>query len=568
MPAESPAVTRLGRAVRVQESVMDGQGPRSGRAEGLRRWGTAAWVLAIVGFAALHAWHLRADFPNGSPWTMDWAKYTDEGWYGNAAVRAHLFGNWYLAGDFNPAVIVPVWPFAEWLLYFFTGVSVQAARGLAVGCFFASLALSYLLLRGRGPRSHPADEDPSAGTPVWMALVGVTLAVTSPYVYSFSRLAILEPLQTTLLLATLNVAVRLPRMNRPVLASVGIGLLYALAVLTKTTAAFLAPAVAWAMLMPLWHERRKAIKCALAAALSAASVYGAWLAIVLRLGLMPDYRYFLVVSHFTLPDGYTWPLAAFWWSFHGLLWIDHSLVMLAGALVLGAALTRRAEWSRKLWGDPVFGAALLGVAGMVLFMTVQNHPQPRYILASSFLIFCVVALGANALVEQGGWERSAGWCVIALAACATVVHAAKTIEYATHPEYTWVNAAAELTQYVDTHPNGKRELVSVSGDDITLMTHLPTLCDEISFEDLGEKVERSQPGWYASWNGIDPVILSELHTHESVEQVASFPALDDPDRNVLVLFKLHPLPDGKERDEDGPGMTAPLPGDKIDVPVE
>jgi hypothetical protein len=547
---------------------MEGRKPRGGRAEELRRWGYAAWVLAILGFAALHAWHLSADFPNGTQWTMDWAKYTDEGWYGNAAVRAHLFGNWYLAGDFNPAVIVPVWPFLEWMLYVFAGVSVQAARGLAVGCFFASLALCYLLLCSRGPRSHPTDEDPSAETPVWVALLGVTLAVTSPYVYGFSRLAILEPLQTTLLLATLNVAVRLPLMKRPVLISVGIGLLYAVMVLTKTTAAFLMPAVAWAVLMPLWSDRGKAIRCAMAAALSAMVVYGAWLGMVDRLGLMPDYKYFLVVSHFTLPDGYTWPLAAFWWSFHGLLWIDHSLVLLAAALVLGTVLMRRAEWSKKLWRDPVFGAALLGVAGMVMFMTVQDHPQPRYILAASFLIFCVVALGANALVAQGGWARRAGWCAVAVACGATVVHAAKTIEYATHPEYTWVNAAEKLTQYIDTHPNGKRELVSVSGDDITLMTHLPTLCDEISFDDLGEKVGRERPGWYASWNGIDPVILAELHTHESLEQVASFPALDDPDRNVLVLFKLHPLANLQERDEDGPGMTAPLPGDKIDVPVE
>ncbi len=573
MPAESPTEERLGHIGRVRERAMEGHRPRTGREGGMRRWGLTAWVLAIAGFAALHAWHLRADFPNGSPWMMDWAKYTDEGWYGNAAARAHLFGNWYLAGDFNPAVIVPVWPFAEWLLYFFTGVSVQAARGLAVGCFFASLVLCYLLLRRSVPRSHSADEDLSAGIPRWAALLGVTLAVTSPYVYSFSRLAILEPLQTTLLLATLNVAVRLPRMKRPVLMSVGIGLLYAVMVLTKTTAAFLMPAVAWAVLMPLWGQRKQAIKCALAVALSAMLVYGAWLAMVVRLGLMPDYKYFLVVSHFTLPDGYTWPLAAFWWSFHGLLWIDQNsfplgLVPLAGALVLGAVLMRRAEWSKKLWRDPVFGAALLGVAGMVMFMTVQDHPQPRYILAASFLIFCVVAMGANALVAQGGWTRRARWCVIAVAGGATVVQAAKTIEYATHPEYTWVNAAEKLTQYIDAHPNGKRELVSVSGDDITLMTHLPTICDEISFDDLGEKVGREQPGWYASWNGIDPVILAELHTHESLEQVASFPALDDPDRNVLVLFKLHPLADGQERDEDGPGMTAPLPGDKIDVPVE
>ena len=174
----------------------------SERAKALRRWGYAAWIAAIAGFALLHAWHLRADFPNGSPWLCDWAKFTDEGWYGNAAIRAHLFGNWYLAGDFNPAVAVPVWPFLEWLLFFFTGVTIEAARGLAVACFFVNLALSYLLLRRPGPR--------------WIALLGVTLLVTSPFLYCFSRLAILEPLQTTLTLAALILAVRLPRLRRPV----------------------------------------------------------------------------------------------------------------------------------------------------------------------------------------------------------------------------------------------------------------------------------------------------------------------------------------------------------------
>jgi 4-amino-4-deoxy-L-arabinose transferase-like glycosyltransferase len=78
--------------------------------------------------------------------------------------------------------------------------------------------------------------------PRWAALLGVTLMVTSPFLYCFSRLAILEPLQTALTLAALNLAVRLPRMRRPVLASAGIGLLFALTMLTKTTAVFLLPA--------------------------------------------------------------------------------------------------------------------------------------------------------------------------------------------------------------------------------------------------------------------------------------------------------------------------------------
>src|SRR5215469_14430626 len=167
----------------------------------VKRWLYVLWLVLIFAFAALHAFHLSADFPNHSPWYHDWAKYTDEGWYGNAAIRAHLLGHWYLKGDFNPAVALPVWPFLEWLLFFATGVTIEAARGLVVAFFFANLGLSYLLLRARGPR--------------WMALLALTLLVTSPFLYCFSRLAILEPLLTTLTLAALNLAVRLERQRRP-----------------------------------------------------------------------------------------------------------------------------------------------------------------------------------------------------------------------------------------------------------------------------------------------------------------------------------------------------------------
>jgi hypothetical protein len=531
--------------------------PQAERAELLRRCGMAAWVLAIAGFAALHAWHLRADFPNGSPWVFDWAKYTDEGWYGAAAIRAHLFGHWYLAGDFNSVVVLPVWPFAEWVLFFFTGVTVEAARGLAVGCFFASLALTYLLLRR------------SAGTAAWVALLAVTLAVTSPYLYCFNRLAILEPLETTLTLAMLNVAVRLPGMKRPVMVSVGIGILFALAMLTKTNAAFLAPAVAWAIAAPLWSERKTAIRCVLAAGSTAAVAYGAWLALIDRAGLMSDYTYFfLSANSYAKPPGSLWPLVAFWWSLHGMLWVDHSLVLLAGALTLGVAIAWRTEWGRRLRRDPVFVAALLGVLGFVLFMTVQDHPQPRYFTVPAFFVCIVVALGAAALVDQAGWQRRLGWIAVAAAVMATSVHAIRTIAYATHPEYTWVDAATQLTQYIDTHPNGKRLMVSTSGDEIMLITGLPSICDELSTEDLAGKLGRYQPGWFSSWNDVDPTTLAELHARYSLEQVASFDAFDDPDRNVLVLFKLHLLPGGKVRDSSDPSLSGVLPEDKVEVPVE
>jgi 4-amino-4-deoxy-L-arabinose transferase-like glycosyltransferase len=524
-----------------------------------KRWIYALWLVLIASFAVLHALNLRADFPNHSPWFMDWAKYTDEGWYGNAAIRAHLFGNWYQAGDFNPATAVPVWPFLEWVLFFFTGVTIQAARGLAVAIFFANLLLSYWLLRARGPR--------------WMALLAITLLVTSPFLYCFSRLAILEPLLTALTLSALNLAVRLPRLRHPQAVSAGIGILFTLMLLTKTTALFLLPALAWAIVLPIWQNRKLAIRCALASAAGFAVTFGAWMAMIAALGLLDDYKYYFFVNKYPRPTEFYWPIVSAWWSFHGGIWVDHIVIPLAGLVVLGAAIGWRTGWGRKLLLDPAFGASVWAVAGYILFMTYQDHPQPRYFAVVAFFCCFLVAQGAEALLSPAVLSglnpmRLVGWGVIALAALATFVNGAWTLNYVAHPEYTFVDAAERLTHYIDTHPNGKRLLVSISGDEISLVTHLPTLCDDFGTMDLAPKLAFNQPGWYATWNDLDPGTIEDIHTHFSMEQVASFHAFDDPERNVLVLFKLHPLPGGRVRDPGDQNLKIQLPDDKFDIPVQ
>jgi hypothetical protein len=512
------------------------------------------WLFLIALFAVFHGLHLQADFPNHTPWFCDWAKYTDEGWYGNAAIRAHLFGSWYLRGDFNPAPAVPVWPFLEWVLFFFTGVTMQAARGLAVGFFFCNLALSYLLLRARGAR--------------WVGLLAVTLIVTSPFLYCFSRLAILEPMLTAFTLAALNLAVRLPRLRRPVATSACIGLLFTLMMLTKTTAVFLLPALGWAMLLPLWKQRGKALRCAAAAIATFAASFGLWMALVIQRGLMADYKYLFYINKYIKPPEYYWPLLSLWWSFHGGLWVDHILIPLAGVLTLIALATWRMRRCRKLVQDPVFGASILAAAGYILFMTYQNHPQPRYFAVVAFFCFFVIAMAVDVLLAETGALRRIGQGALALAVLGVAVNGIATLNFVLHPEYTFVHAAERLTRYIDEHPNGNRRLVSISGDDITLLTHLPTLCDDFGTQELVAKLAAYQPGWWATWNDIDPGTLEDLHNHYSLEQVASFRALDDPERNVLVLFKLHPLPGGGMRDVGSENLQIALPGDKIEIPIQ
>ena len=519
----------------------------------LKRHGYTIWIALLVLITSMHFWHLRADFPNHSPW-QDWAKYTDEGWYGNAAVRAHLFGNWYVPGDFNPAPAVPLWPFLEWLLFFITGVSIQAARGLSLAFFLLNLGLAYKLFRERGPR--------------WAGLLAVTLIATSPFLYAFSRLAILEPMLLTLTLLAMNLGVRLPRFRRQELVAAIIGLLFTLMMLTKTTAVFLLPSLVWVMSLHYRNNKRRLVRLLVAAGGTAALSFSLWMLLIVSLDLFPDYKYLFFINDYEKGKGLLGHFMSFWWSFHGGLWADPVLIPVAGILILGAIWCRKQDWTASLWRDPVFGGSMLAAAGYIGFMTYQNHPQPRYYTVVAFFSFFIVVRVMAQLLYRKGLERRIGLCFLAVVSVTVVANAAWTLHYVFHPEYTYVRAAENLTNYIDTHPNGRRLLVSISGDEITMMTHLPSLCDDFGTQELVGKLATYHPGWYATWNDFDPGTLEDLHRHYWLEQVAAFPALDDPERNVLYLFKLHPWKDPAPRTDDAPALQVPLPEDKIDIPIE
>jgi len=244
-----------------------------------------------------------------------------------------------------------------------------------------------------------------------------------------------------------------------------------------------------------------------------------------------------------------------------------------GSLAAAMVFSKRTRWGTDLMIDPVFGACILAAGGYIVFMAYQNHPQPRYFAVVAVFLFLIVAMATEALVSQAGLLRLLGWGVVAVTTIAIAVNAVWTLNYAAHPEYTFVKATRELTAYIDQHPNGNRLLVSISGDEITLITHIQTLCDDFSmrtpqFPDLGTKLAVYKPGWWATWNDIDPGTLEDIHTHYSLEQVAEFRAFDDSERNVLVLFKLHPLPDGQMRLIHGDNLQEVLPEDKISIPLE
>ena len=506
------------------------------------RWAYVLWTLGILALFCLHFPHLLADFPNGSPW-MDYSKYTDEGWYANAAIRYYLSGHWYLHGDFNPAVALPVWPVLLAVLFHFTGVSLVAARSLGLAVFGLNLLLAYAAVRTQAER--------------WAALLAVTLLVSSPFLYAFSRLAILEPTLICFLLLSWHLALRLPRAapraKQFVLAAIGV--LFCLMVLTKTTAIFIIPSTLY--LVARAYDFRGACWRALAIAATAGALpWCVWYFLLVRPHYRVDYQYLFEANHWPQPTTFGGWLAAFWYALHGALWISPTLCVTAVALLLLAFIPHQSRTESEaafeevsktppgLWRSPLPVASLLAAAGYVFFTGWHNSPQPRYYETVFYPLSFVLALGAADLLRRRRPLplRVCGAAALAIITTVAITGVFRIASYVRHPEYTFLNAARGLTRYIDHHPGTHRLLLSISGDDIQFITGLPAICDDYGTWDLPYRIHAYQPGWYATWNEIDPGTLLDLSTQYSLERVADFPAFDDPDRNLLILYRMNPLP--------------------------
>ena len=511
------------------------------------------WTAGIVALLALHIVHLRADFPNNSPW-MDYSKYTDEGWYGKAAIEHYVLGGWYVHGDFNPAVALPVLPALEWAVFHFTGVSLVAARLLILAVFAATLVLAYFVMRTQTPRSG--------------ALFAVTLLASNAFLYAFSRLAILEPLLILFLLLSWLLALHLPQMDgvRRNAALIGIGVLLCLMVLSKTTALFLLPSTIFLVWHAYRYKLREAAAATVAVVVATAIPWSAYYFFFVRPHYFADYHYLFAANVWEQPTTFLGWIATFWYAVHGALWIDPWLSTLAVALLVLCAI-----FCRRLWRNPLLIASLLAAAGYIGFTGWHNNMQPRYYQVVAYPVVFAIVLATHALFSRNRLQAThrnavrakfpapaqpsatprrlahvTAFAAVAVVAVSTFINLREVLYWTRHPEYTWINTARQVTRYIDQHPNGNRLLLSISGDNITLVTHLPAICDDFGTWDLPLRIHRYRPGWYAAWNELDPGSLEDLHTQYSLERVATFHAFDDPDRNQLVLYKLHPLPVGKQ----------------------
>jgi 4-amino-4-deoxy-L-arabinose transferase-like glycosyltransferase len=483
-------------------------------------------MAAILLIYALHFVHLSADFPNGARW-IDPVKYTDEGWYLNAATRHFLGGNWYVAGDFNPAIAAPLWQLLAWTLFHFTGVSVVASRALVVVAFGITLAASYLFVRRHNSRA--------------LALTVVTFAVIDPFLFAFERLAILEPVILCLFsLAVLCADVgAASKANWRLIWLGGTALLLALMLFTKPTALVFFPVVAYVF----WRSYRGAQSAfwiyATAIVSLVAAAYAAYYAAVVHFGYAADYHYLFSANNFLRPTGFKMWIVDAKFCVQGLLTVEPFLAI--PAILIGLLSLQRPM--RSLWRNPAYGAALLTLFLNVFYVFWRSYQPPHYYLFAAIPLSIVVVSGCNQLVRSNSLGQRRQRLVSVVIVLMVGLQLSALIHFYRKQTYTFVSAAKALTLEVRRHRDASDLLLGESADQISLLAGLPAISDDFGTDSLQDEIARLHPGWFVSWNSVEPTVLAAIHQQYHLQKVCSYPVMDDRRHSPLILYKLVPLTD-------------------------
>lgn len=432
--------------------------------------------------------HLDADFPAGITWSG--VLYTDEGWYSNAATRHVLTGEWYLEGDFNPAVNMPMGQLLHRASFELFGLSLSAARFTAALAFSAAIVLTALLVRRR------------FGNPA--ALLTALLLASSYIGFAYSRLAIMEPVGMGFVAAALYLADR-AQGTRAAWWSALAGLAVSAAILTKSTMIFAVPLVAWLVWAASGRSgvagqrvdlRRRIDVTIPALLLPLLIVLGHHFAAAMLFPL--DYTYFgvLNVGRRGVTGLEEW-LANIPAQGIGLLALGEGFLAACAALVVAALWTSR-DFRRSALVHVLIVCVLVYFASL----TVVKYGPPRYFLPLLLPLTALAAIAAmqlSAVLAAWSRERQRHRAVALLPLLPLValsisgcVHIAT---YMAQPEYSYRQMATGVADIIRSREGSVDGVVLFSdmADGVALVTGLRAVNPVIALDPMAAQIARHHP---------------------------------------------------------------------------
>jgi hypothetical protein len=244
-------------------------------------------------------------------------------------------------------------------------------------------------------------------------------------------------------------------------------------------------------------------------------------------------------------------------------------------LSLYAALALVLFWRPRLLTNPLIPALLLWIGGYFAFLAYHNNLQPRYYIVVAVPITAFVALAIDGLcrvptnmgapgpapgTRVRGWARTTSTVIATLVVLAiSLPDAVEQLHFVLHPTYDFRNAAQQIAALVRADKTHSNLILSISGSDITLMTGLPSIDDDFGTLELPDRVRAYHPGWYVAWNDVEDDKTEALAPLYQLVRVAAFPAMDDADRNLLILYRLDPATAPAQPVTHAPKQRTPRP---------
>jgi hypothetical protein len=225
-------------------------------------------------------------------------------------------------------------------------------------------------------------------------------------------------------------------------------------------------------------------------------------------------------------------------------WIGNILYPLSILAIISVFLLRP-----RLLRNPLVPALILWAASYAAFLAYHNNLQPRYYLVIAVPLTLVIPIVFSSLWNSApralsGAEtyrrRLALTTIVGVLALLTLTDARQTLRYVRTPDYAFSSAAGQIRQIISADHTHNPLILSISGSQLSLMTGLPSICDDFGTMDLPVRVKAYHPGWYLAWNQIEDDKMDALTPMYHLQRVAAFPAFDDPERNLLILYRLDP----------------------------
>jgi 4-amino-4-deoxy-L-arabinose transferase-like glycosyltransferase len=414
-------------------------------------------------------------------------------------------------------------------LFHITGIHAIDARALAFLFTVGTVLVSGALI-SRAGRPH-------------LAAVTMILTGASPVLFFFSRLAILEP--ALLFFLTAAALAACPRLTpgqdlgtdtpQPASALRGFlcGLLLTLAMLTKTSAIFVMPAVFFLLWFPyraLWAAaagRNAAFRALAIPALTFAVCYGAYWLLVIHAHPVDIHVFY----HETSPSlGLQSLEKAARVVYRSITWLDP---ILFPALLFFAVVS----WRRivQLARDPLFGFAILFYLGYAAFMVLHFDAEPHYftVLAVPMVLLIVLLLDAIRS-DAPQTAKLLDFCIL----LALVVNLGYDARLLAHPEYTLRDAAMQIRSRIQQDANANRLVIGHGAIETTLFNQVRAL-DDLGSMSVPEKMDLYRPGWIVVWSTDtavfqDPSVTSRV----LITSAGRFPAMDNPKRDALLLYSV------------------------------